>query len=216
MLENPVFRRASQQPFGAGPARGGQDDDAMSQVSQMDGVYDQERAGGNFNNRHPAPPPRAQADPYQRFGFSAPPPPGMDAQPMQRLSMSVRGGMMTEITGPPLTSDGSVMSGMTGVQAPLARSPLKRFSVAPTLAEFSQGQGVTARLGAPRADLAPGPMPPAPRHLKPFQPHSPTVPAAPMQQRSMPPHSITLTAPSRRLTEKLQQQQQQQPGDGEE
>ena len=97
MLENPVFRRASQQPFGAGPARGGQDDDAMSQVSQMDGVYDQEHAGGNFNNRHPAPPPRAQADPYQRFGFSAPPPPGMDAQPMQRLSMSVRGGMMTEI-----------------------------------------------------------------------------------------------------------------------
>jgi len=204
MLENPVHRRASQQPFN--PMHHDVDDSA----SQMDAVYDHEH-GFLGPGRGPLPPRSQPADPYQRFGLlsSPPPPPGISgpgAAPQQRLSMSVRGGMTTEITGPPLgLSDGG---GLSPAPAPQARAPMKRFSVAPTLAEFSQGQGVTARLGAPRAEfasggvLAAGPMPPAPRHLRPFQPHSPMLP---LQTQPIAPPTITLS-PSKRLSNKLEQQ----------
>jgi len=194
MLENPVHRRASQ-PFNNN--RGGQRGDAMDDDNASHLDYDQEYGAqeGQQVMGGVSPPQRSPADPYQRFGL-APPGPGA---PQQRLSMSVRGAMTTEITGP-------------GGAAPQAREPMKRFSVAPTLAEFTQ-TNVAARLGVPRPEFGAsvgtaGPVPQAPRHLRPFQPHSPTAPMQPTppQLSTLPlqsiPTSITI-APAKRLNAKL-------------
>ena len=179
MLENPVHRRASQ-PFQQQQYMG-QEDDMASQAGGYDGTF----------TGAPSGPPRAgPADPYQRFGLAG----GPGAVPQQRLSMSIRGAMTTEITGPGT--------------APQAREPMKKFSVAPTLAEFTQ-TNVAARLGMPRPEFTTGPMPAAPRLLKPFQPHSAIAPVLPLgsqgHQPQAAPTTITLS-PSKRLDSKLQQQ----------
>lgn len=180
MLENPVHRRASQ-PFQQQQFMG-QEDDMASQAGGYDGTFSGAPSG-------PLPPRAGPADPYQRFGLAG----GPGAVPQQRLSMSIRGGMTTEITGPGT--------------APQAREPMKKFSVAPTLAEFTQ-TNVAARLGMPRPEFSTGPMPVAPRILKPFQPHSATAPVLPLgSQGHQPSAPTTITlAPSKRLDAKLQQQ----------